>query len=112
MGVVVGSYSGAELNDRLRYRRTVEAALWGSQLVNVDAMRQAYFRDAQASYNDVLFFSAPADWRYQTGERGNRHQSGRRPFLAAPGYGAVKPQYRRPRGVAELGEAQPRAGGR
>lgn len=62
----MAGYSGTELNERLRYRRAVEAALWGSQLVNVDAMRQAYFRDVQASYNDIMFFSAPADWRYQT----------------------------------------------
>jgi hypothetical protein len=34
-------------------------------LVSVDAMRQALFRDAGAQYNDILYFSKPADWRFQ-----------------------------------------------
>jgi hypothetical protein len=37
-------------------RRAVEAAIWGMPLVNVDAMRQPYFR-AGAKYNDVIFWS-------------------------------------------------------
>jgi hypothetical protein len=46
-------------------RRAVEAAIWGMPLVNTDAMRQAYFRDVGAKYNDICFFSKPADWRFQ-----------------------------------------------
>ncbi|WP_158789239.1 DUF1254 domain-containing protein [Granulicella sp. L46] len=46
-------------------RRAVEAAIWGMPLVSVDAMRTAYFRDAGAQYNDILYFGKPADWRFQ-----------------------------------------------
>ena len=28
-------------------------------------MRQAYFRDAGAKYNDIIYFSKPADWKFQ-----------------------------------------------
>jgi hypothetical protein len=34
-------------------------------LVNFDAMRQAYFRDAGAKYDDVIYRSKPADWKWQ-----------------------------------------------
>lgn len=46
--------------------RAFEAAVWGMPLVNFDAMRQAYFRDAGAQYNDIMFWSRPSDWRNQT----------------------------------------------
>jgi hypothetical protein len=46
-------------------RRAVEAAIWGMPLVGMDAMRQAYFRDAGAQYNDIIYWSKPADWRLQ-----------------------------------------------
>ena len=59
-------YSPQELNRRTIERRAVEAAIWGMPLVNFDAMRQAYFRDADANYGDVLYFSRPADWKFQT----------------------------------------------
>jgi hypothetical protein len=29
-------------------------------------MRQAYFRDAGATYGDILYLSRPADWKFQT----------------------------------------------
>ena len=45
-------------------RRAIEAAIWGMPIVSVDAMRQAYFRDAGAQYNDVVFFSQPSDWKF------------------------------------------------
>lgn len=45
-------------------RRAIEAAIWGLPIVSVDAMRRAYFRDAEAQYNDVVFFSQPADWKF------------------------------------------------
>jgi hypothetical protein len=32
----------------------------------VNAMRQAFFRDARANYNDVVFWSKPSDWKNQT----------------------------------------------
>jgi hypothetical protein len=53
------------LSWRTLERRAVEAAIWGMPVVSVDAMRQAFFRDAQARYGDILFWSRPADWRLQ-----------------------------------------------
>ena len=50
---------------RVLERRAVEAAIWGMPIVACDAMRQAFFRDAGGSYNDILYLSRPADWRFQ-----------------------------------------------
>jgi len=47
------------------HRRAIEAAIWGMPIVSVDAMREAYFRDAGATYNDIIYFADPADWRFQ-----------------------------------------------
>jgi hypothetical protein len=58
--------SPEQLHTRMLERRAVEAAIWGMPLVNFDAMRQAYFRDAGAGYNDVMYWSRPSDWRNQT----------------------------------------------
>src|SRR6195952_102506 len=54
-----------DLARRTVERRAVEAVIWGMPLVNTDAMRQAYFRDVGATYNDICFFSKPADWHFQ-----------------------------------------------
>ena len=40
-----------------------EAAIWGMPIVAMDAMRQAYFRDAHAQYNDVVILSK--GWKNQ-----------------------------------------------
>ena len=58
--------SPEDLTRRSIERRAVEAAIWGMPLVNFDAMRQAYFRDAGAKYNDVMYWSKPSDWKNQT----------------------------------------------
>lgn len=60
------AFTAKELAQRSFERRAVEAAIWGMPLVNFAAMRQAYFHDAQAQYNDVLYFSKPANWKFQT----------------------------------------------
>jgi hypothetical protein len=44
----------------------VDAAIWGMPIVSVDAMREAFFRDAGAKYGDILYFSKSADWKFQT----------------------------------------------
>ena len=54
-----------ELIERTLHRRAVEAAIWGMPIVSFDAMRQACLRDAGAKYNDIVFWSSPADWRLQ-----------------------------------------------
>ena len=46
-------------------RRAIEAAIWGMPIVSVDAMREAFFRDAGAKYGDVVFWSQPSDWKFQ-----------------------------------------------
>ena len=51
--------------DRTLYRRGVEVAIWGMPIVSVDAMRQAFFRDARAKYGDIVFWSKPADAKFQ-----------------------------------------------
>src|SRR5205809_364424 len=57
--------SSEEILHRALQRRAVEAAIWGLPIVSVDAMRQAFFRDAGARYNDIVYLSRPADWRFQ-----------------------------------------------
>ncbi len=42
-----------------------EAAVWGMPIVNFDAMRQAYFRDASAKYGDIMYWSRPGSWKLQ-----------------------------------------------
>jgi hypothetical protein len=59
------SYTAAELDERTKYRRAVEAVVWGMPLVNTEAMRRAYLRDVGATYNDICYFSQPADSRFQ-----------------------------------------------
>ena len=54
-----------DLSQRTLYRRAVEAAIWGMPIVSVDAMRQAFFRDAGAQYGDIVYLSKQADWRFQ-----------------------------------------------
>jgi hypothetical protein len=34
-------------------------------LVNSDAMRQAFLRDVGTKYNDICYFSKPANWKFQ-----------------------------------------------
>src|SRR5580692_4869736 len=59
------NYLANDLAQRMIERRAVEGAIWGMPLVNTDAMRQAYFRDVGAKYNDICYFSTPADWHFQ-----------------------------------------------
>jgi hypothetical protein len=67
-------FSSTELAERTIRRRAVEAVIWGMPLVNTDAMRQAYLRDVGAKYNDICYFSKPAEWRFQvTGHAGPIH---------------------------------------
>ncbi len=58
-------FSPEELHRRTLEQWAVEAAIWGMPIVSVDAMREAVFRDAKANYNDVVFYSQPADWKLQ-----------------------------------------------
>jgi hypothetical protein len=55
-----------ERETRAIQRRAVEAAIWGMPIVAMDAVRQGFLRDIGASYNDIAFYSRPADWKFQT----------------------------------------------
>jgi hypothetical protein len=63
--VAATAVPAADLARRTLERRAVEAVIWGMPIVSVDAMRQAFFRDAGARYNDIVYLSKPADWRLQ-----------------------------------------------
>jgi hypothetical protein len=47
------------------YTAAVQAAIWGMPIVSMDAMRQAFFRDAHARYNDIVYWSKPGDCKLQ-----------------------------------------------
>jgi hypothetical protein len=55
-----------DLDHQTLQRRAIDAAIWGMPIVSVNAMRQAFFRDAKANYNDIVFWSKPSDWKNQT----------------------------------------------
>jgi hypothetical protein len=59
------NFSPQELHSRMVERRAVEAAIWGMPIVSFDAMREAGVRDAGAKYNDIIYWSQPADWKFQ-----------------------------------------------
>lgn len=46
-------------------RRAIEAVIWGIPTVNFEAMREAYFRDAGARYNDIIYWSKNPDAKMQ-----------------------------------------------
>jgi hypothetical protein len=60
------TFSSTDLQSRLVTRRAVDAVIWGVPLVSVDMMRQAYFRDAKANYNDVVWWPNGATWKNQS----------------------------------------------
>jgi hypothetical protein len=55
-----------QLDSRTVHRRAVDAAIWGMPLVSEDAMRQAYFRDAKAKYNDIIWWPKGSGWKNQS----------------------------------------------
>ena len=59
-------FSSSELQSRLVARRAVDAVIWGVPIVSLDMMRQAYFRDGKASYNDIIWWPNGATWKNQS----------------------------------------------
>ena len=59
-------FTSSELASRTVYRRAVDAVIWGVPAVTLDMMRQAYFRDAKASYNDIVWWPNGAGWQNQS----------------------------------------------
>ena len=64
--VVAQTMSPQELQNRLVARRAVDAVIWGVPVVSLDMMRQAYFRDAKAKYNDIIWWPRGATWKNQS----------------------------------------------
>ena len=61
-----GSSAGAGAWNKSKfYSRAVESVIWGTPIVSTYAMRKALFRDANAKYNDIVYWSKPADWKLQ-----------------------------------------------
>src|SRR5262245_8426018 len=46
-------------------RAAVKAAIWGMPIVSMAAMRHAFFDDAEARYNDIVYWSNLGDWKLQ-----------------------------------------------
>jgi hypothetical protein len=59
------NFSPEDLARRTIERRAVEAAIWGMPIVAMDAVRQGFLRDMGAKYNDIVYYSKPADWKFQ-----------------------------------------------
>src|SRR5262245_41431283 len=55
-----------ELASRTVYRRAVDAVIWGLPLVSEDAVKQAYFRDGKAQYNDIVWWPKGGGWKNQS----------------------------------------------
>ena len=60
------TFTSEQLVSRTVYRRAVDAVIWGVPAVTLDMMRQAYFRDAKASYNDIIWWPKGAGWQNQS----------------------------------------------
>jgi hypothetical protein len=58
--------SPRELQSRLVARRAIDAVIWGVPAVSLDMMRQAYFRDGQAHYNDIIWWPKGSGWKNQS----------------------------------------------
>ena len=60
------TFTPEELKTRTLERRAVDAVIWGVPIVSLDMMRQAYFRDGKAQYNDIIWWPKGATWKNQS----------------------------------------------
>lgn len=60
------AFTSQELASRTVYRRAVDAVIWGVPAVTLDMMRQAYFRDGKANYNDIVWWPKGSTWQNQS----------------------------------------------
>jgi hypothetical protein len=58
--------TSAQLSDRIRHSRAVEAVIWGMPAVNYDLMYQAAANPAHGGPNQIVFWSHFPDWKNQT----------------------------------------------
>jgi hypothetical protein len=64
--VFAQAFSLEELERRRVERRAVDAAIWGMPILNFHAMRQAYLRDGEAEYGDIIWWPEGSSWRNQS----------------------------------------------
>src|SRR5215510_1612929 len=64
-GMDATSFTPGQLKTNAQYRRAVEAGIWGMPIVATHAIRQGYL-DLGAKYNDIVYLSKVADWKFQT----------------------------------------------
>lgn len=62
----VDAYTPEDLNSQMVYRRAVDAVIWGLPLVDEEFVRQAYFRDGKAKYNDIVWWPKGGGWKNQS----------------------------------------------
>ena len=60
------AYTPEDLNSQMVYRRAVDAVIWGLPLVGEEFVRQAYFRDEKAKYNDIAWWPKGGGWKNQS----------------------------------------------
>jgi hypothetical protein len=61
-----GSESRWDVGERARFRRAVEAVVWGMPAVNFDLMYQAMVRQTKGAFNQIVYWSGLPDWKNQT----------------------------------------------
>src|SRR6516164_2315295 len=61
-----GAFTSEELNQRTIRRRAVDAVIWGLPLISEYAVKQAYFRDGKANYNDIVWWPKGGGWKNQS----------------------------------------------
>jgi len=62
----VDAYTPEDLNSQMVYRRAVDAVIWGLPRVGEEFVRQAYFRDGKAKYNDIVWWPKGGGWKNQS----------------------------------------------
>jgi hypothetical protein len=62
----VATLAPEDLAHRSIERREVGAVIWGIPVVNYDAMFQAMVNAAHGSFNQILYWTRPSDWKNQT----------------------------------------------
>jgi len=63
-------HSTADINDRMTYHRSIDAAVWAMPLMNYKFYRDALI-NAGVKQNDIGYFSKVQDWRFQTATPNN-----------------------------------------
>src|SRR5271169_4778677 len=59
-------FTSEQLASRTVYRRAVDAVIWGLPLVGEYTVKQAYFRDGKANYNDIVWWPKGGGWKNQS----------------------------------------------